>query len=439
MSVPEGSNVYQELALRLHHITPQEILMNQQNAHMRPLKRIAVMGAALLVAHCGLELSTTPPADSEPQSESPDQVGHPSQPSPKPGGASTSRIECTENPNTGKQDVCRCIVNEKKTKVAAIIKRGAAMDDSQIITEANRLLQSIQSDGGSAHVGVHFFKGSTLQDLKTLTERLYDEHDVAYIIYIGYDLVTTAGTAGVIDGIGALSVVRKSSEEADNNRDAECRDIAMSWVVPPGNVSDRTQRQFVSNVLRQYTRYHDDRALRAQYNNTYLRIFHDDAECEGDPLYDEDDTGYRGVLTGVNLENSDFSSLQSALREHPRLIVSDVHGNSDLQGLGLTGECYTSISDYDAYVTEHGTPALLWETGSCEAFVVTPDDPKDPDCCWPQAYQRSGVWAYYSFLGNAGMQKRLAEGATIGQAIRSMPYQGQYQYFVIGDITAHLH
>ena len=99
----------------------------------------------------------------------------------------------------------------------------------------------------------------------------------------------------------------------------------------------------------------------------------------------------------------------------------------------IDNTCDVSLQGYTDFVDRNSLPALFMEANACQSHVT--EDVNGPlECCWPQIYIGSGVWAYYFIELDEQMQKEFVNSNFFGEAIRNKPIG---QYYIVGDITSH--
>jgi len=358
-----------------------------------------------------------------------------------------STINCVENSETGKKDVCSCIINANKNKFTVIIKDDGIYDNAMLRQKLDAFLGSVKKDLAIENTGISYFQGNSLKELDTYIEKLYYEHEVSYIIYVGdelnlKDVLNDSRSAWEEE----LPLVGKKSnlDKETLNPDALCKDVAISWILPPSTYSDKEKVDFVGRAIDTYTRYHNnENNILGDYSDDHLHIQWDNNVSYADygssidsgaddPDYDPvpDQDYLKNIIVVLN---SDKQKVEEELRNKHYLWSYHVHGSFDTIGIGLPPRNgyrqspYVYLNDFAAFVDEIGTPALLVQSAACGGTTTNLDNFNVTNyCCWPQRMIDSGVWAYYSHGYYAGQ--------FIGSELRHNPTT---QTFVFGDITAH--
>jgi len=368
-----------------------------------------------------------------------------------------------------------CEPDPNKNKVAIVIAKVGIYDNERMSSQASAYFAAVKKDLGIDSAGLKKFNGTrmdNLDELQNFTSDLYFNDDVAYIILVGDDLpignVTNETTyalfmKGITVNIPIYDVWNKL-ECANRNCSAVnrlytleeekcetdpvtgfydckilelCRDIGVSVILPPIYYSDEDKVDFILGVLQTYTGYHENfTALNSTYERSMLAVL-DTLETDERYVLRKEDVGYDLPMTSVY--NDQTQSVETELKKKRMLLFLDVHGTRGTVGLGLIsqGEIpgYTTLNDYLGFVKENGLPALFVDNGACEWNILKHVE-SFPHCCWPQAFLKSGVWAYYSGEGpNQIWRKSISEEQTIGMAVR----KGSESFALIfGDILAHM-
>jgi len=374
----------------------------------------------------------------------------------EPAGAKDeiSRYVCETDQKTGKQLDCRCISNPDKDKFTVIIAKGGIYDTDSTRQKLGAFLDSVKSDVGVENIGISYFEGSTIAELDGFIETLYRTKDVGYLIVIGGELDLMQKGNSALEALGTdLSLVGKEwNLPRDENGvrgidpDARCREVAVSWVLPPAAYTEAEKAAFIGNVFDTYTGYHLNRGgVLSNFKDHYLQVQWENGHAELGMNLSTVEPGY--AMDRVFVWNSEYGRVGSELGKKPYLLFYNVHGSPNMIGLGLnpnnesrtSSAVYTTLEEFSQFAKENGAPALLVQPASCGSMVSQyGEGRKMGHCCWPQIMLESGVWAYYS-LGGGGDEMARAERAFsaspfFGYAIRNSP-MGQYIFF--GDITAH--
>ena len=362
-----------------------------------------------------------------------------------------SRLECERDPQTGKESRCRCIAAQEKSRLTVIIHEDGSLDTERIRQRTDLFLESVEDDLGIENIGISYFKGESIADLDSFIEDLFYDKDVGYVIVVGDELDLLRG--GRMPWLEALdydlSLVGKDWNLPDGsiNLDAFCREVAVSWILPPVQHSDGRKVDFVARVLENYIRYHSNQdGVVDQYQDDYLHI----QWKNGHPHLGSDlspkERGYS--RDRVLVLNHEHDSVERELNERHYLLSYHVHGSRSAVGIGLNPNdeaqeyraVYTTIAEFARFVDHLGDPpALLVQASSCQSMIGQGVFLfGDVDCCWPQAMLEAGVWAYYSIGGGGGrifgLEEPLSAERFFGYAIRNTPTG---QYIIFGDITAH--
>ena len=362
-----------------------------------------------------------------------------------------SRLECELDPRTGKRSRCRCIAAQEKDRLSVIINKDGVMDTELIRQKADLFLESVKDDLGITHIGISYFKGTSIADLDSFIEDLFYDKDVGYVIVIGDELDLLKG--GKMPWLEALdfdlSLVGKdwNLPDGDLNPDALCREVAVSWILPPLKYSDDRKVNFIARVLENYARYHSNKdGVLDQYRDDYLHIQWENGHPSLGSDLSLEERGY--TKDRVLVWNHEHDRVERELQERHYLLSYNVHGARNVIGIGLNPNdeaqeypaVYTTLGEYKAFVDQVGfPPTLLVQASSCGSMIAQGiDHHSEVDCCWPQTMLDTGAWAYYSIGGGgdsiSSLEKSLSTGKFFGRAVRDAPTG---QYIIFGDITAH--
>lgn len=207
-----------------------------------------------------------------------------------------------------------------------------------------------------------------------------------------------------------------------------CRDVAISYILPPTLYSESEKVDFVSKILETYADYHNNfDIIISKYQRSVLHI-------EIGPLGKSKPIigYYLPIITFVYTEGE---KINNELKNKHLILFLGVHGAPDslLFGIGIPNQFSVSLDEYSNFVKENGLPALFVDPGQCHALDVGYEDLRH--CCWPQIFMESGVWAYYAVGYGQGMEAKFTHEKTIGLAVRK---GSPTQIFVFGDILAHM-
>lgn len=222
-----------------------------------------------------------------------------------------------------------------------------------------------------------------------------------------------------------------------------CRDVAISYILPPIFYSNEGKIDFVSKILKTYISYHNNfAALGDKYQKSALVIQHKpDWEIERFT----GDVGYN-MPKVVLFNQGEYEEILKEMKNKRAVMLLGVHGTRTTVGMDIYGKSQTSLEEYADFARENGAPALFIESNACENIFLSAGDANgEVHCCWPQIFMESGVWAYFSFSmsGNIwasepapNLRKDMTDEKTIGAAIRrsSLPAH----VIVFGDILAHM-
>jgi len=354
----------------------------------------------------------------------------------------TSKLACTINPETGKNSTCICIVNENKNKFTVILKKNGILDNNLIRQKLNSFLDSVRNDIGLENVGISYFEGSTISQLDQFVENLYYQKDVGYAIIIGDDLAPDLDI-NKIDEILALVGRLRNLPDGQLNPDAECKDIAFSWILQPTLLTDEQDIAFIGKVIDTYTKYHNnENNILSSYLDKQLHIRWDSKiDDNSSHLGSEPPPNYqKEVLIVLNTEHE---KVANELKKKYYLLSYHVHGSETQVSIGLKGQpeediypVWTTLNEFSAFTQQYGTPFLLLDDWACQTTLVKYDDIQN--CCWPQTFIGAGIWAAYHLGGDGNeIQKTkiaFSNGPFFGYAIRHNPGG---QHLIFGDITSH--
>ncbi len=365
-----------------------------------------------------------------------------------------SKLKCGIDPKTGKESNCSCIVNQNKNKFTVIIKKNGVLDNNIIKQKLNLFLDSVKNDLNIDNIGISYFDGNSIPELDMFIEELYHNEDVGYVTVIGDELDLLKIEKGPSEALDFdLSLVGKEWNLPRNeqgireiNPDAYCREVAISWILPPMLYTDNEKIDFIAGVLDRYTKYHNnENNILNQYQDDYLHIQWENGHTNLGTDLSMSEKGY--IKDKVLIWNHEHDKIETELEKKHYLLYYNVHGSPIMIGLGLnpndeTNEysaVYTKLDEFSEFVEQTGTPALLVQAGSCGSVVtggISYDNNKN--CCWPQRFLNAGTWAYYAIGGGGdriyNMEKLFSTEPFFGHAIRNNPIG---QYIIFGDITAH--
>lgn len=365
-----------------------------------------------------------------------------------------SKLNCEVDPKTGKESKCSCIVNQNKNKFTIILKKNGILDNKLIEQKMNSFLDSVKNDLNIDNVGISYFLGDSISELDQFIESLYYQKNVGYVIFVGDELDLFKVEKGPSEALDYdLSLVGKEwnlprNEEGFRgiNPDSYCREVAISWVLPPVLYSDEEKIDFIGRIIDKYTKYHNnDNNILDQYKDDYLHIQWENGHPDLGADLSMYEKGY--IKDRVLIWNHDYDGIETELEKKHYLLSYHVHGTPTVIGLGLnpndeTNEysaVYTDLDEFSEFVQQIGTPSLLVQAVSCGSLVSQGISyGNNKNCCWPQRMLDAGVWAYYAIGGGGdrtyNMEKLFSTEPFFGYAIRNNPVG---QYIIFGDITAH--
>lgn len=208
-----------------------------------------------------------------------------------------------------------------------------------------------------------------------------------------------------------------------------CRDVAVSYIMPPVLYSESEKVDFVLKILSTYTDYHNSfNTIITKYQKSVLAIGGIGPVGEGEPMI-----GYN--LPAVAVAYTDGEKISSELKSKHLVLFLGVHGSPDtiLFDIGVPNQVSVSLDEYTSFSNEYGTPVLFVDAGQCGAFVLGYENSRH--CCWPQIFMESGTWAYYGTSPGHGMKAKFTDEKTMGLAVRKSNVE---QVFIFGDILAHM-
>jgi len=387
-----------------------------------------------------------------------------------------------------------CTPNAEKNKVVILIAKDGIYDTSRMNSQVIEYFKSVKKDLDIENAGLKKFGGKTFEELDKFVDNLYLNDNVGYIIFVGDDLpvigeeiieppqdntpgrLTYRDPAGrvrtedirpeslllVYEGnhsyLDLYSVKKLECIKKDCDlMYAPCRDVAVSFVLPPLFYSDDEKLDFVLNVLATYTNYHENfDTIIKKYQKSLLWIYDTTMiPTKGGEVKEEDidsflDSTLRGYgLSIIKVHNIEVEKATAELKKKHIVLSYNVHGTETSVGISLlyrgnpvpSGEhYYTSLEEFSNFSKENGVPALF-VTNNYQSYADDLKHTRDKNikyCCWPQIYLESGVWALYR-IGQSDralrMQGAISDGNPIGLAIRKRETQ---QGFIFGDILAHM-
>lgn len=301
------------------------------------------------------------------------------------------------------------------------------------------------------NIGITKFDGTTIEELDRTIDDLYINQDVAYVILVGDDLpVARSGRESFATLLAInerLELVGRDFRFSETGQSNMCRDLGISYILPPLRFENNEKIAFIKNVLEKYVAYHaNPEYYFSQYRKALLSVQWDQRATDlglGTAL--EPFLDYSYVVPKVIVSNANHQEVQSRFREKFLFLRYDVHGSRDLIGLGLNYQnlpaddyfaYLTTLEEYSSFVEEFGQLSLFVDAGACQASSIEFEDRRF--CCWPQIMLQSGVWAYYELTGVVGARSIIKDftgsGIPLGLAIRRNHHD---QNIIFGDILAH--
>lgn len=345
-------------------------------------------------------------------------------------------------------------VNESKNKLAIIMttkNRKNRYYWSKLYPKIRSFLRSVKNDVNLDNVGIEYFRGSTAQKLDELIESLYCRKNVGYIILIGdeFEKFMEGSNAQLAydNWYYKFSNVGKEYYTYENgykeqNPDISCRDVIISWILPPipypKQLSDKEKILFISKVIDQYTKYHNNKNNIISQFSGHLHIQWDwkklgeKEQFEMIPSYVNEDS--------ILILNTEHERISEELRKKPAFFSFFVHGWPTSLSIGLTPDLqndswplYTTVDEFKSM--NYKELALVAYTGkACDTNWVKWDEEYNI-CCWPQVFMDAGVWVQFLGLSNDKV-RNVIESPFVGQEIRNINTDDFYMMF--GDLTAHL-
>ncbi|GEM_PF-6179075 len=338
-----------------------------------------------------------------------------------------------------------CEPLKDKNKVAVVFAKNGIYDTETAHSYILKYYDSVKSDLNLDNAGLQKFDGETMDGFEAFIDSLYLNDDVGYIVLLGDGLpvanfpIELAKDGFVPSGVTydyanlyaiseKLEYVNKSDRECTPQGECveNCKDLAISLIMPPDLYSDEEKAAFTLKILETYADYHNNFAARiAEYQDSALVIY-------DSTIYTDDrSSGYDIPMRIVN--NQDAARIASELKSKHKVVVLRVHGSADSVGMGI-GNFGTTEQEYLNFAKENGLPFLFVDSTACQSFALKMENATH--CCWPQIFLESGVWAYYLIYPESNeVKKNFPHGETLGMALRKYPAK---QSFIFGDILAHM-
>ena len=336
---------------------------------------------------------------------------------------------CKKDQQTGEK-TCYCTLDETKNKVAIIIKKHGIYDNAETEGLILGYFSSVKKDLGIDTAGTKKFEGNNIPELDEFIDNLYLNENVAYIILIGEDLPVADITEDNQENLHAIySKLEYAGREY--NFDDSCRDLGISYILPPVDYSTNEKLTFVETTIKRYTDYHNNpEEIFKKFKKEVLQINHDPALGLPVPI---GKTNYSLPVTQVF--NSNTTDVESRLKEKFLIVVIRVHGSEVSASIGITG-LDTTLEEFSNFNKENNQLTLFLTSIACQGVTIKRET--YTYCCWPQIYLESGMWAYYNTSGlneqQANIEKDFTNGEPIGYNIRKISHG---QNFIFGDILAH--
>lgn len=382
-----------------------------------------------------------------------------------------------------------CYPDASKDKVAVIIKENGIFDNAEIASQVLEYYNAVKKDLGIEDTGLKKFDGETMDELDEFVETLYINDNVGYVILMGDDLPpgNTENESNTreflsIRGINYTDIQRITDLEYLNSNGLEsrcdnkactqkravriCSDIAVSFILPPINYTDKEKIDFVLDILKTYTSYHSNfDSIKNIYQKSVLFIQHKpDWEVK---LY-KGSFGYD--LPSVSIFNTENEKIINEAKKKHAVMIFTGHGTRTSVGIGIgkkslddikklhpnlapelidgmlkPGTYYTTLEDWTNFSRENGVPALFLEVTACEnSFLSWRDEVGEMGytnpCCWPQIYMKSGVWVYMPAGAKSApeflrLRNGISNEKSIGYAVRKY---ASHHGVIFGDILAHI-
>ena len=379
-----------------------------------------------------------------------------------------------------------CFPDSSKNKVTVLIAKDGIYDNEEIGLQASKYFDSVKKDLNIENAGLKKFEGKTFEELDKFVDDIYLNDDVGYIILLGDDLpvfseqtvkiISINDTTGPVGGIatclvndsvsgevvvetsadtckpgkfefldasvdekiscvnGGCRVITESCESEvcpvrkGSGGYWQCRDVGISYIMPPPLYSEEEKVDFISKILETYTDYHNNfKAVINKYQKSVLVISMAES-ITGKPM-----TGYS--LPTVALAYTEGEKISNELKEKHLILFLAPHGSPELLqfGIGISNQVSISLDEYSNFVKENGLPVLFVDAHQSHNLKTGYNDLRH--CCWPQIFMESGVWAYYPISRGEGIEAKFTHEKTVGLAVRkSSPIQA----FIFGDILAHM-
>ncbi len=372
----------------------------------------------------------------------------------------SSKKHCTRNLLTWTIDYCYCEPNKEKNKVAVVILKNGIYDNDAIDSQILAYYDAVKKDLNIDNAGLKKVEGTKMSELDKFIDNLYLNDNVGYVVLVGEDL--PVANVSSISSENFHDLYRKLECVKQDCTLHSCSDVAISYILPPFTYSNQEKSDFILNLLKTYTGYHDDfDVLSRKYKKSVLHLMDYQGYAEGEHMGLADPKEKLGYnLPKVVIFNTNYQKVADEFKRKYIVSYMTIHGdpttgrdmsisiigNKTLSQYGpefLSGThtvpYYTEIDEFLEFTRENGAPALFVEIYSCGDMIIKSpvNDPRY--CCWPQAFIDSGTWAYYAFGGSREevirMRKSLSNEETAGLAIRKTIMQ---QDFLIGDILAHI-
>ena len=370
-----------------------------------------------------------------------------------------------------------CFPDSSKNKVTILIAKNGIYDNEKISLQVSKYFDSVKKDLNIDNAGLQKFPGKTIEELDRFVDDLYLNDDVGYIVLVGDDLpiviektveilnYTDTGTVNCLvnDSVSGEVVLETSAAACMPGRFASldtsvdekiscvnggclvrtescasevcpirkgndgywrCRDVGISYILPPLLYSESEKVDFVLKILSTYTDYHNNfDIIISKYQRSVFDVVGVGLLGKSKPMI-----GY--YLPIVALQNTDGEKISSELKNKHLVLFLGVHGSPQelLFSIGIPNQGSISLDEYSNFAKENGLPALFVDPGQCHALDVRYEDLRH--CCWPQIFLESGVWAYYAVGYGQGIEAKLTHEKTIGLAVRK---SSPIQIFIFGS------
>ncbi len=359
------------------------------------------------------------------------------------------------NSDHTKQNQYTCTFDEKRNKVAIIIKKGGIADITSLETTMKNYFGAVKKHLNIEDAGVRKFSGSRLDELDVFVEDLVKNENVGYIIMVGNDLPINwkdnyYGTSVMRSGfpfafLENLTYVGRGLPDSSSPPNL-CLDVAISVVPTPEYVSQEEINRFLENVFANFAEYHTnpEKTFNTFGKNILYIGWDDNLDQFGYDLSVEDPQ--KDVGTSINryfyplnfLRNSQKEQLTEAYAKKKLFLMYYVHGAPNELGLGLSPRfngLWTSNEDIISLYEKVGKTQLFVDVRTaCNNDAVSMT--RDSLCCWPQTWLKTGAWAVTQIFTDSyekNFHQNWYREKVLGKALKRT-YSGDP--LIYGDILA---